>query len=291
MVFLSGPVGIDPEVCWPILRLHGEQARLPVYGSGKAAKVGGSHEFTSATMLPPDSRLPDGGGAQAMQVKKPSPLVVRTPALLLLLLLVVVITGCGGTAMTTTTADGRAQEAVVLLQAHIAEYLDSTYAHPGDLEQAFVDIGWGGPLSWSSDPDELQGYVRGKLVIVCATPRGLDPIFTGDLEAVYGGQTENRLPQSLMATSPEEVGTVVLLEWSTHQVWSYLDGTEGYRLDCTVQVADFVEKKVVSSALISVPPPRTKPAGTMDETGSRYDAEVGLRAYLQALPAYASSGE
>lgn len=123
-----------------------------------------------------------------------------------------------------------------------------------------------------------------------STPRQLDPVFAEDLGAVYRGETGDRLPQSLMATAPEEVATAVLVEWSTAEVGTCTDGAEAYRLGCTVRVPDFAGKKVASWAIISALPPHTK-SGAGDQTGDRCYADLRLRAYLQAVPAYASSSE
>ena len=153
--------------------------------------------------------------------------------------------------------------------AHFAEYLDAGYVTVDGLTTTEVTAY---PQVDDISLGELDGYVRGKIVVVDATTRKMDSIFLA-------------LPVELAAASHEDVGTVVLVTYTTLQVSTYEGGAKGLQIRCDVRVADFKDKKIVGlGSFWGEFPPYSylKTGKNEDQTGRAPTEEVV--AYLQALP-------
>ena len=153
--------------------------------------------------------------------------------------------------------------------AHFAEYLDADYSTVAGLTTTEVTAY---PQVADISLGELDGYTRGKLVVVDTTTRKMDSIFLA-------------LPVELAATSHEEVGTIVLVRYTTLQVSTYEGGAKGLQIRCDVRVADFKDKKIVGLGTFwgEFPPYSYLNTGkNEDQTGRAPTKEVA--AYLQALP-------
>jgi hypothetical protein len=68
------------------------------------------------------------------------------------------------------------------------------------------------------------------------------------------------LPDELRADSPEEVGTIAVLDWGKVEVGKYSDGASAYVQTCVVTVVDKADKKVLgkSPVLQGGDPPKSK---------------------------------
>jgi hypothetical protein len=75
------------------------------------------------------------------------------------------------------------------------------------------------------------------------------------------------MPEGMRAAKPEEVGTVVLLNWGKEQVGTYTGGGAAYQQTCQVTVVNHKTKKViVSQMFLGGEPPQTTKSSTA--TGS-----------------------
>jgi hypothetical protein len=165
-------------------------------------------------------------------------------------LLVVATSGCGG----ESTAF---QDPYVALQESVGRYLK---AFPGS----------GGVRVYRNEHDKPQGYLKGKVVLVESELKALS-VFHDDL------------PGSLRATTPEEVGTVVLIRQNWKKIGKYSDGEPALQDIWRITVVDLSRSKVVGRALLRGDYPSTV-ADT--SAGENYGDPPWheLVAYLKELP-------
>jgi hypothetical protein len=121
-------------------------------------------------------------------------------------------------------------------------------------------------------PDEREPgecYLRGKVVVVNLTDKGLDSLHF-------------RIPDALRARQPDEVGTVVLVHREDRQAGTYTDGAPGYVRACDMTIVDEVRRTVAGTVAVegSHPPPAKTGHGA--QYGSEPDDEA--LAQLVALP-------
>ena len=172
---------------------------------------------------------------------------------LALVVVVMVLTGCVRQLSLPTPEPDLRPTLAAPFEAHLSEYLD-----PAWMSQPGVEHGCFDTLTYDSHSCGLQGSVKGavlvgKVVIVDADTGRLHDGFLDELQGMKFDngilrkiQDSGQSPFSL-ATTPEEVGTVVLL-WPPikTEISAYTDGTKGYRMSYRVKVIDFEKKKVVS---------------------------------------------
>jgi hypothetical protein len=91
------------------------------------------------------------------------------------------------------------------------------------------------------------------------------------------------LPDDLRATKPEEVVTVVLLNWRKGKVGDYEGGGAAYQQNVTVTVIDLATKTVLCyNEIYGGPPPQNIDSRSSEGTGSKPTKE--LVEYLKGLP-------
>jgi hypothetical protein len=132
-------------------------------------------------------------------------------------LLVVATSGCGG----ESTAF---QDPYAALRDSVGTYLKS---FPGS----------GAVKVYRNEHDRPRGYVKGKVVLVESELKALS-VFHDDL------------PGALRATTPEEVGTVVVIRQSWKKVGKYSDGEPALQDIWRITVVDLARGKVVGRALL-----------------------------------------
>ena len=118
---------------------------------------------------------------------------------------------------------------------------------------------------------ELSGeaYVIGKVITVNKGENRIDPMYLD-------------LPSDLAASTPEEVGTVIWLEWKEYVVGTYTDGAKGYRITCQVTVIDKVKAAIVGRKTFRGSDPPKFKSGHAPGRGSRpYYAIID---YITTLP-------
>lgn len=154
---------------------------------------------------------------------------------------------------------------------------DSTFEDPvaalGPLREAIAD--YTGPFKGAASvkvykpgAGKPQGYVKDRVVLV---EDGSVPLF------------QNSLPARLRAETPDEVGTVVLIESSSRKVGEYTGGEPAWQTVWKVSVADVGKGRVVGRALLL----GRHPPYTADiEAGENYGPPPWdeLVAYLKKLP-------
>ena len=117
--------------------------------------------------------------------------------------------------------------------------------------------------------------LRGKMVVVDKKTQDIDwDVFFG-------------LPDALRASRPEEVGTIVWLEYGREQGQGvYIDGKDrrpSFCQTCEVTVIDRAGRAVIGAALVhGGPPPERIQEGDKEGVGPRPTAEV--IDYLKGLP-------
>lgn len=112
-------------------------------------------------------------------------------------------------------------------------------------------------------------YLKGKLVVVNKTEMKVDdPYFD--------------LPEDVKAVKPEEVSTIVLLDYDKSVAGRYTDGAAGYRYTAKVTVIDKTSGTIVGrTSFKGGEPPSTK-KGSGDEYGPKPSNEI--KNYLLSLP-------
>jgi hypothetical protein len=123
------------------------------------------------------------------------------------------------------------------------------------------------PVKHSSEKKEA--YIKGKIITVNNEEGEIDDIYFS-------------LPEELRATKPENVGTIVWLEWGEDNIGSYTDGEDATVITCDVTIIDKSTATVVAERNFrgSIPP-NPKRSGE-DGTGSMPIDEIV--AYLKTLP-------
>jgi hypothetical protein len=102
---------------------------------------------------------------------------------------------------------------------------------------------------------EGEEYINGKVLLI--DKHGATDFDGFDLEVPLGSWfvrkgrnrvdgLQRRLPWTLRAASPEEVGTVIWLYWGTSTCSSYTGGLHGYAVTCDAVVIDFLHKRVIA---------------------------------------------
>jgi len=115
-----------------------------------------------------------------------------------------------------------------------------------------------------------HAYIAGKVIPVNLNTREID-------QDIY-----QRLPREIRAVSPEEVGTVVLVEYKSSLAARYTLGGKGYVTTCHVAIIDKARATIVGEReFCGSAPPLTKQYG-VDAHGSRPTGEI-VR-YLKDLP-------
>jgi len=108
--------------------------------------------------------------------------------------------------------------------------------------------------------DNLDGrlYISGKVVVVDRTGRLIDSAFL-------------ELPDELRASRPEEVGTVVWLDWGKQYRWRYSNGAAAYTHAVRVSVIDLIDKKLIDSRFLygSLPPENVRDKGKWEYFGTK----------------------
>lgn len=117
-------------------------------------------------------------------------------------------------------------------------------------------------VEYTSASDEIEGdaYITGKVITV-----GKGEIYFGS----YGIELSSNpnkayiddiyfdLPDSLRANSPEEVGTVILLEWGRNILAEYEGGSVAAQITCLVSVIDMKKDVIVGRQSFGGSPPET----------------------------------
>lgn len=181
---------------------------------------------------------------------------------LLFALAVVVLAGCSGSQI--TLPPDPIPSLAAPFQAHLRDYLDPEWLSPPS--DAIAHCGWFPDLheNFPEAACGLKGSITGSVVIVDADTRQIAPEFLeavaypDSVDALVFVERDGGTPISL-ASTPAEVGTVVLLWSNTTEAATYLDGTKGYRIDYGVKIVDFGKQAVVGEVAIKgASPPQTK---------------------------------
>jgi hypothetical protein len=103
-------------------------------------------------------------------------------------------------------------------------------------------------LSFSAHQEKStdSGHISGKVITVDKVNRKFDDLYFS-------------LPHNLRASTPDEVGTIVLIECTESIAGTYEDGKNGHSTNCAVRIID-KSKKVVfpESEFYGEEPPKTK---------------------------------
>lgn len=155
---------------------------------------------------------------------------------------------------------------VVIPERHRARY-ESRFAEaiPGYLALAPAD---------ELPPEEPIGSAKPKLVVIDKAAGG------GSLSAVHFS-----LPEGLRANSPDEVGTVVLVEWKNMRFGTYGEsGIVAYRIHALVNVIDPAKKVILAGQEFQgAEPPAQAPRGGGPGYGTKPVDQIV--AYLEELSA------
>lgn len=138
---------------------------------------------------------------------------------------------------------------VKLFQAHIGEYI----AIPNQ----------------QTIPPLAEAYIIGKVITVDIDENEIDHIYFD-------------LPEELIAKSPEEVGTIIWLNWGEVLVGRYTDGAGGYRIICEVTIIDKEKSTIVDKETFSGSDPLSVKEGSGNRTGSKPTNEIIN--YISTLP-------
>lgn len=121
-------------------------------------------------------------------------------------------------------------------QGHVSEYesiIDSAVPHAGG-----------------------SGYIRGKVVIVNAR----EP--EENLPARIDYRVFFNLPEEMRAKRPDEVGSVVALQWGKEIVGSFSDGTTAHFRTCQVTIVDKEKRQIIGEKFFKgSAPPKSKTRG------------------------------
>jgi hypothetical protein len=118
-------------------------------------------------------------------------------------------------------------------------------------------------------PADGKAAIKGKVITVDRKGQEVDYLYFD-------------LPEEMRAGKPEEVGTVVWLDWDKTQVGQYDDGTPGYVQTCQVTVIDKGANAVVGkNAFRGGDPPKSK---KKSESGMGPKPTDEIVKYLTSLP-------
>jgi hypothetical protein len=122
--------------------------------------------------------------------------------------------------------------------------------------------------AFSGRPQLRVAPVRQKFIVI-----NMD----GDVDPIFW-----RLPREIRAGTPQEVGTVVAIEWSEVPAATYQSGATGYRRRARIWLVDDATGRLVAHQICYGPePPQTK-SGTSDWHGPQPTRQIVD--YLRACP-------
>lgn len=133
---------------------------------------------------------------------------------------------------------------------------------------SYVGNGVPGPGP-ANNPNKGTGKIKGKVIPIDMTANTVDYIYFD-------------LPDELRPAKPEDVGTVVLLQWGKNQVGTYTGGSAAYQQTVQVTVLDKDTRDIIGQQSFSgsMPPQRKK--SSESGTGSKPETEVIN--FVKALP-------
>lgn len=115
----------------------------------------------------------------------------------------------------------------------------------------------------------VSPYIKGKVIVIDIDEKDIDDCFFD-------------LPSDLRAASPEEVGTVIWLDWGEVLIGRYTDGAGGYQITCKVTVIDKAKTAIVGEATFKGSEPPSVKSGSGDRTGDKPTDDVSD--YIKTLP-------
>ena len=120
-----------------------------------------------------------------------------------------------------------------------------------------------------------RGYLKGKVLIIDKKEKGIDPL-------------NSSLPETLRATSPEEVKTVVWLNWNENLVGHYEGGGSAYVYTCQMTIIDNTIPAIVAVKKMrgSEPPEyiTVYSYGNLPSYGNGHGDKPDIIGYLRKLP-------
>jgi hypothetical protein len=114
-----------------------------------------------------------------------------------------------------------------------------------------------------------ESYLTGKVITVDINKNEIDQIYFD-------------LPEDLVAKTPEEVGTIIWLNWGEVLVGRYTDGAGGYRIICEVTIIDKANSEIIDKETLSGSDPISVKEGSGNRYGSKPTSEV--IDYISTLP-------
>lgn len=117
--------------------------------------------------------------------------------------------------------------------------------------------------------DPVGIYRRGKVIVVNPREKTVDDIYFD-------------LPEKVRATSPNEVGTIILLEWTEDVVGHYAWGGQGYVHTAKVLVIDKAMPALMINRIFRGSDPPSKKIGRGDAYGSKPTGEI--ISFIMGLP-------
>lgn len=164
--------------------------------------------------------------------------------LIILVVVVVALMGFGAYWGVVSLMHSRA---AAPFKPHLAEYLAPTNGPP------------------------VQGPVKGKMIVLDRKKGDVDwDVFFA-------------LPEGLRADKPEDVGAVVLIDWSKEKIDQYKNGAPAYRHSGTVTVIDHAKRAVIAVTQVQgTEPPMEIDSNASEGNGSKPSKEIVD--YLKGLP-------
>jgi len=123
----------------------------------------------------------------------------------------------------------------------------------------------------ADEGEEAAASLVGKVVVIDRKEQEVDDL-------------QFDLPEEIRARQPEEVGTVVWLDWGRETQGGYTDGTAAYVQTCTVTVIHREKWEVLGTTVFRGSDPPSFKKGGGSRSGSKPTDEV-VR-FLAALPRY-----
>ena len=117
--------------------------------------------------------------------------------------------------------------------------------------------------------DTGAAYINRKLITVDKDTKEIDRLFL-------------KLDKELRPESPEDVGTVIWLDWGRSTYGSYTDGAKAYRKTCQITVIDLDKGLIVDRRSFSGSKPPGSKSGGGSRSGSKPTREVIK--YIESYP-------
>ncbi len=125
---------------------------------------------------------------------------------------------------------------------------------------------------YTAAPDSTivgDAYIKGKIITIDKEKNKVDPLYL-------------KLPKELHATQPEEVGTIVWLEWGEEKDGTYTDGSGAYVYTCQVTIIDKSLRAIIGQRIFR----GSSPPAVKTGAGSRYGSKptnkiIDYLAYLR----------